>query len=607
MTKYRPEIDGLRTIAVIPVVLYHAGFLSISGGFTGVDVFFVISGFLITKIIHQEAIEGRFSFIDFYERRFRRIMPALLAVIAFVVVGSIFLLLPSQLRQLPAQILGAIFFVANIVLWRQSGYFSTAAEEKPLLHTWSLGVEEQFYIFAPIFLILLIRFAPKLVKPVLVLVTLASFAASVLMTPVSPAASFYLLPTRAWELAAGSIIALGILSPPKKRIVNEILSAVGLLIILAGMIFIDNTMTFPGAVAALPVVGASLVILSGQGTLTGAALSWGPIRWVGLISYSLYLWHWPLIVFGRDAGWLGGTASQVTVVALSIVVAALSWRFVETPFRDKKRFTRRRIMRGTVIGMLVTSVAAVGVFTTDGWSNRFSEEIVHFDRASGDVSPFRSTCHRSHGLGAISDTCVFGDDDPKILVWGDSHGVELSYALSELIPLRQVTYSACPPAMNYSPEIRPFCKQHNDEVLQFILNSGSHVDTIILAARFDTSIDLPEFRSGFAKAIERLTETGKRVIVVTQIPRIDEDIPVYLARSGARTFPIEKFAPMHEQIMGYLSQFPDLEIFDTFEAVCSTETCDLVLDGDPISFDDNHPSMSAARKIAAGVLETISP
>lgn len=607
MMNYRPEIDGLRTVAVIPVVLYHAGFLGITGGFTGVDVFFVISGFLITKIIHQEALEGRFSFVEFYERRFRRIMPALIAVIAFVIVGSLFLLLPSQLRQLPAQILGAIFFVANIVLWRQSGYFSTAAEEKPLLHTWSLGVEEQFYIFAPIFLILLIRFAPKLVKPVLVLVTLGSFAASISITPVNPAASFYLLPTRAWELAAGSIIALGILSPPKNRIANEFLSAAGLLIIFAGMVFIDSTMAFPGAVAALPVVGASLVILSGQGTIAGAVLSWRPIRWVGLISYSLYLWHWPLIVFGRDAGWIDGPISQFAVVALSIAVAALSWRFVESPFRDKKRFTQKSIMRGTAIGMMVASIAAIGVLITDGWPTRFSEEIVHFDEAAKDVSPFRSKCHRSDGLGEISDTCIFGNDTPNTIVWADSHGVELSYALGELIPVRQVTYSACAPSLNYSPDIRPYCKKHNDEVLRYILGSGPHVDTVILTARFDSVIDLPEFRMGFAQIVEELADAGKRIIVVTQIPRSGEDIPVYLARSGDPTFHFDEFAPIQDKMMGYLSQFPDLEIFDTSSAICAQDICQLILDGAPISFDDNHPSMSTARKIAVGISQMIAP
>jgi peptidoglycan/LPS O-acetylase OafA/YrhL len=601
--KYRPDIDGLRTVAVLPVVLFHAGLPGIDGGFIGVDVFFVISGFLITSIIHREAVENRFSFSGFYERRLRRIMPALLAVIAFVVAGSILLLLPSDLSNLPSQVVGSVFFAANIVLWREAGYFAPAAEELPLLHIWSLGVEEQFYIFAPVVLLLVLRVAPRLLKPVLVLVTLMSFGLSMLYSEAKPDFAFYLLPTRAWELGAGALIAIGVLSRPSNRLMCESLTSFGLCLILVGVVLIDSSMPFPGWVAAVPVVGATLVILCGQGTRTGTLLGWAPIRGIGLISYSLYLWHWPLIVFADYRGWLDGTASRVGIVMLSFVAAWLSWRLIEMPFRDRTRFGRKHILSGSAVGMALMTVVAIGIDRTEGWQGRWSDENLTFAAASDDISPERARCHRLSGIGPIEKTCILGEGTPATAVWSDSHGVELSYAIGELIPVRQISYSSCDAAMQMDRPRSPACQEHNNHVLEYLTDPASGIKTVILAAFFESMLEKPGFRAGFAETVDRLTEAGLRVIVVAQLPRPGYAVPTHLARGRERTFPFAMFEANHTAMMDYLGTLRSAKVFDPAPLICSGADCNLVVDGHPILFDHHHPSMSMARTIAGALLE----
>lgn len=601
--KYRPEVDGLRTIAVLPVVLFHAGLPGINGGFIGVDVFFVISGYLITSIIHRETLDGRFSFLNFYERRLRRIMPALLAVIVFVIAGSVVILLPGELRSLPAQVVGSVFFVANIVFWRKSGYFAPEAEEMPLLHIWSLGVEEQFYIFAPIILLLVLRLSPRLLKPVLVLLTIGSFALSVLLSDVYASASFYLLPTRAWELVAGALVAVGVLSRPTSQVTCEYLTALGIGLILGGVVLIDGDMVFPGTVAAVPVVGAVLVILCGRATRTGALLSWAPIRGMGMISYSLYLWHWPLIVFAQYAGWLNGMVSRFAVVILSIAIAWLSWRFIEAPFRDKTIISRGHIMSGSVIGLIVATIVAIGIDRTDGWPSRWSDEVLRFAAAADDISPERARCHFSSGIGPIESTCSLGDGLPVTAVWGDSHGVELTFALGEMIPVQQITYSSCPPALGRESVGRPLCSEHNELVIDYLTDPASGLETVILALRFDTVLADPLFQAGFAETLNRLAAADLQVIVVAQLPRPDYNVPSHLARGGDRTFDFAKFEPVHTNMMAYLSELGPALIFDPAPLICSGMDCRLLVDGAPIFFDHHHPSMSIARKIAAKLVD----
>ncbi|WP_108262089.1 acyltransferase family protein [Mangrovicoccus ximenensis] len=599
--QYRPDIDGLRFFAVIPVVLFHAGISGFSGGFVGVDVFFVISGYLITRIILSELDQKKFSIVRFYERRIRRIFPALFALIAFVCIVSPLALLPSELKTLPYEILGALAFVANIVFWQQSDYFTTSAEEKPLLHTWSLGVEEQFYIFVPLILWLLVRYARRGVLPMILAGLAVSCALSIWLTPLRNSAAFYLLPPRAWELLIGSVLATGI---PRMRspVVNESAAGLGLLCLLAAVFTFDEHTSFPGYAAALPVMGSALIIQFAQGTAVGRLLGSRPLVFIGLISYSLYLWHWPLVVFFRDWGLLESMAGRGAVVVLSVILAWASWKFIETPFRRPVNWPRLRLFWFAGIGSGVLAATAGALYLTDGWPSRFTPENVAFDQARNDISPERQRCHINWGRRPFETLCrlgTTGDQEPDTLLWGDSHGVEVAAAFAEAgLPLIQATYSSCPPALNFVPRGRPDCKAHNDDMLASI-EKEAQIKTVLLSA-FYYNYSGSEFWSGMQQSIARLQAAGKRVIVIASLPNFGmRNIPSYLA-SGHRG-PLE-MSPVPPEFAEYITDVP---VVSLTEKLCSGNVCSLTIDGKPLLFDHSHLSMTATRSVAASVVQDI--
>jgi peptidoglycan/LPS O-acetylase OafA/YrhL len=341
---YRADIDGLRAVAILPVLLFHAGVAGFSGGFVGVDIFFVISGYLITGIIAREIDEGRFSILKFYERRARRIMPALLPTIAVVLVVAAWLYLPSDFPSVPRSALAATWFLSNVSFFAETGYFQGGAETKPLLHTWSLAIEEQFYIGFPILLMLVARHLPRWRKPVVLGIALFSFAIAWWTQAKGDGFAFYLLPPRAWELFTGALLALGAVPPVRMQGAREAVALVGLAMIAVAVFAYDRHTVFPGVTALLPVLGAAALIHCAPGTVAGRLLATRPLVAVGLISYSLYLCHWPLIVFveyaqdARLSGW-----QSLAVILAAFAIATLSWWFVERPFRDRSRFGRRAI------------------------------------------------------------------------------------------------------------------------------------------------------------------------------------------------------------------------------------------------------------------------
>jgi peptidoglycan/LPS O-acetylase OafA/YrhL len=330
---YRPEIDGLRAVAVIPVIFFHAGFRIFSGGFVGVDVFFTISGYLITSIIVMQLEAGTFTFTGFYERRARRILPALFTVLLCCIPFAWLWMLPFELKGFATSIIAVCLFASNILLWRESGYFDTISELKPLLHTWSLAVEEQFYIFFPIILLVLWRYWRKTLIPIIVLVAIVSFILSEYASRHYPSFDFYWAPTRAWELLAGSLC--NFVTIKSKYRIDNILSLIGLISIAFSIFFFDSSTPFPSIYALIPVLGTCLVLLFGvKGTYVGNVLSIWPAVTIGLISYSAYLWHQPLFAFVRE--WNLYPPSKLTMFSLSassIVLGFLSWRFVELPWR----------------------------------------------------------------------------------------------------------------------------------------------------------------------------------------------------------------------------------------------------------------------------------
>ncbi len=375
---YRPEIDGIRAIAVLSVIWYHAGLPSMPGGFLGVDVFFAISGYLITGIIVRAAEAKRFSVADFYMRRVRRIIPALVVVTALTLPFAWWLMLPDDLENHGQAIVATMASMNNVLLWFTSDYFSLESEYKPLVHTWSLGVEEQYYLIVPLILALAIRFGRR--NAAILLLSLASVASLGLaewLRHVEPNANFYLLPSRFWELGLGGIAAL---AEPRLRalvpglLARRSLAGLGLVMLVAAFFVFDKTSNLPGAGSLLPVVGTALVLLYADMTGVGRLLAAWPMRWIGLISYSAYLYHQPVFAFIRIASlnqpspWL--MAASIPAI---LVLAWLSWRFVERPFRDPAQCSGRKVLAFSLGGSALLAAIGAVLYLTSGFRASWPE------------------------------------------------------------------------------------------------------------------------------------------------------------------------------------------------------------------------------------------
>ena len=376
--KYRAEIDGLRAMAVLPVILFHAGFEWFSGGFVGVDVFFVISGYLITTIIISEMAKGKFSIVNFYERRARRILPALFFVMAACLPFAWLWLVPSDLVEFGHSLIAVSTFSSNFLFWSETGYFGGPAELKPLLHTWSLAVEEQYYILFPIFIILTWRLGIKWILIILSFIFILSLGVAQWGAYKIPSASFYLLPTRGWELLIGVFIAfyLKYNTYIKSYLVNQLLSLLGFSMIIYSIVVFNASTPFPSLYALVPTIGTGLVILCAKPQTTiHKLLSLNFIIGVGLISYSTYLWHQPILAFARHA--IEGELHNLIVIMLcisSLFFGWFSWRFIERPFRQKSYLQRKFIFKFSLVGILLFSIIGIFLHVIDGGSKFYSQE-----------------------------------------------------------------------------------------------------------------------------------------------------------------------------------------------------------------------------------------
>ena len=436
--KYRSDIDGLRAVAVIPVVLYHAGVQSFAGGFVGVDIFFVISGYLITALVASEVRDGQFSLIRFYERRIRRIFPALFTVVATSCLAAYFLFMPLDFKRFGASVAAMTLFASNLLFWRQSGYFDAAADLKPLLHTWSLAVEEQFYFVFPIVLMLILRIRRNRWRTLIIIMSVgASFAWNIWQVGTDPTAAFYLPLARAWELLLGSMLALSIAPTIKHRSVNESAGILGIGLIAWSVWHFSAETPFPGISALLPCAGAALIIHSGtqEKTLVSRMLSARVAVFVGLISYSLYLWHWPVIVFAKyvSSGELGG-AKVAGLVLFSTLVASLSWRFVESPFRGRGALCKRGMLfAGAAAAMVISISTGISIYLADGWPQRLPPDVRKLAMAAFDGRAARSECHqKSPAEVRAGQVCETGDttaDAPSFAILGDSFAMSMLPAI----------------------------------------------------------------------------------------------------------------------------------------------------------------------------------
>ena len=606
---YRPDIDGLRAVAVLPVLLYHADVPGFSGGFIGVDIFFVISGYLITGIITREIDAGSFSILTFYERRARRILPALLAMIAAVLIMASILFLPSDLDGVGPSALAAIGFLSNVWLFTQTGYFQGTAEVTPLLHTWSLGVEEQFYIGLPILLIGIARYRPGWRLPVILGLIAVSFVWAAVKQADTDGFAFYMLPTRAWELLAGSLLAMGAVPAVTRRCAAEFLCGAALLAIGAATALYSKQTVFPGITALAPVLAAAALIHCAPGTLAGRLLAMkGPV-WIGLISYSLYLWHWPLIVFWRY--WPGHAVtftSSAGLILASIALAWASWRFIERPFRDQNRFPSATLWRWSAGGMGIAAAAAAALWLQGGWSSRFDAAALAYAKGASDVSPVRADCTADR-IADHPRRCNLGRAvPPSAVIWGDSHVVEIAWVLGERYGARgagiaQRTRGSCPPVIGYDTPRDPRCALFNGAVLREIIAAPA-IKTVYLGGYWAQ----PPYRDAAVdrlldQTIARLQAAGKQVVLIGPIPPQRQPVPRLLAYQGpdAPTLPTATF---RADTQWFTRHYPawrqrGVRIIAPLERLNRSGRTIIVAGGAPLYYDSHHLSLAGARHVLA--------
>ena len=440
--QYRKEIDGLRALAIIPVIIYHSGLTFLSGGFVGVDVFFVISGYLITSIIRSELETGMFSFKNFYERRARRILPALYVVLFCTIPLAYLWMSPHDLRKFSKNLLGGVLFISNLVSYKESNYFDTSSLTKPLLHLWSLSIEEQFYLFFPIIFILLWKISIKKIILALLLIFAISLYISELMLDTKSAASFYLLTSRAWELVIGSLASFIIFkNSNKNEFYREILAFLGLTLIVCSLLFFDRNISFPGLHALLPTFGASLILIFGtKNTLTGKILANKYLVKIGLLSYGAYLWHQPAFAFFNYKNISSpNLITSTLLIIFTMILAYLSWKYIETPMRDKKRYSSKFVWRISLLGAIIfIALGSIG-YLSKGFPYRFPSQL------ENAFYPPSSNEHKLCNFKTDHDDqnikiCEFGDlkSQSAIILFGDSHASSLLASLDSIFKSKKV-------------------------------------------------------------------------------------------------------------------------------------------------------------------------
>ena len=597
---YRPDIDGLRALAVIPVVLFHAGLAGFSGGYVGVDVFFVISGYLITRLIHDEMTDGRFSIVQFYERRIRRIFPALFAMLAASVAAAAFWFMPVDFDAFSDSLAGAALSVSNFVFWREAGYFAGPSDLKPLLHTWSLGIEEQFYVVFPLAMLVLHRHARRYLPAVLVAAVLVSFALSVWGTRHHAGAAFYLLPFRAWELGLGALLAVGVLPTVRHRMAAEFLAAAGLLLILVPVFTYTADTRFPGWAALAPTLGAALLIHVGPlAGVVGRILRWGPLVSVGLLSYSLYLWHWPLIVFTRylmpaDLD----LATSCALVAGSLAIAYASWKWIEQPFRRTRAQRQRRSVFAAGGGAIAAMVALAAAGTlTAGLPQRLSPRAQQYAAMLDKHKYFgiydRGGCFLDYDQSAADydpAQCLTADQPGGVLIYGDSFAAHLFPGLRQIDQadaVRQYTATSCRPIR--TANVR--CNAVYDRFLSEVLPQA-RAKTVVVSAYwlpYFERLGAEEFHTRVAETVAAIQAAGKHVILFGQTPTYYRPVPYTMALAGATVNRLPaRDAHLTNAALGQIAADTGAVFLNPYELACDGNSCVAASDGEAYHWDFGH-------------------
>lgn len=648
---YRPDIDGLRAISVLAVLLYHAGLPGFPGGYVGVDVFFVISGYVITNLIRKDIAQGQFTMPRFWARRARRILPAMLTVMIFSIITAWFLLMPNDFKNFGRSLFSQALSVSNIYFWLKSGYFNEMAETIPLLHTWSLSVEEQFYVFFPFLLVLLLKLSQRGRVAIIILLIGLSLGVGEYYLVGQRDAVFFLLPTRAWELLLGALITeTSFKVSEEKGWWLEILAVVGLGAVLVAATTYGKNTPFPGIAALLPCGGSAAIIFAGRirRTRVTRLLSSAPLVFIGLISYSLYLWHWPILVYFRYA-----TVSELgyglAILALTIAFgcAAFSYKYIETPFRRGWIQPRKAILSLSV-AILVAAGCGALINAKDGYPSRISDVVLNVEVKGFETIPSKSQPLRI--TDKLSVSVLSTDSPPDLILWGDSHAGVISPLLEELaIKHRKnlMVYGCIPVLDVYEPQKdkqleSSTCYQSNRDLIDFIREKK--VRTVVLASfwsnftedgevsmegagieqRFyaDASI-VPRnaaqakqvFERHFLATIETLKSLGVEIYIVNQVPIYRYWVSRHLAkmlRFGADPASIRRPLAEHHERMAFInsvfSKISDarVHVLDPASFLCSDSTgyCYGVDGNIPLYRDFNHLTLAGTKRIQP-LLESI--
>ena len=609
--KYRSDVDGLRAVAILPVVAYHADLTLVPGGFVGVDVFFVISGYLICRLINDEIKAGSFTVAGFYKRRIMRLFPALFAMLIATSILAYVYLLPIELKEYSDSLIAAVTNVSNVFFALTTGYFDAPAETRPLLHTWSLSVEEQFYIVCPLFMLACYRFCPRRLNMLLALGAALSFVAAFLAYGRNPNFAFFLTPFRACELLLGALLGVRFFPVAATPPLKNTMGCMGLALVLFAVFVFSSETPLP-LTMLVSCAGTAMIIHSSENgpSIAGRLLSWRPAVFIGLISYSLYLWHWPIMVFQRSDHFLAEQAPLATkfeLIAISIGVAYLSWRFIETPFRIRTKTVPVRIALGGALAS-VTAVVALGTtaLALDGAPFRFTQPVVTIGSylAYDPTAAFRSGhCYLTANRETYdTKTCLTKDPTrPNYLLIGDSHAAQLWLGLHEVLPdvnLMQASMMLCRPVLM---EVNAFDFRKCPRLMHFIFDDylmKEKVDKVLLAASWKDE-DVPKLDA----TLDYLKEHDIDAVVFGPIVEYDYALPRLLADAIRYHDPQladrERTAavPLLDRRMRMLVTGKGIPYISTYDEMCKGGTCAKLVDGDvPYQFDAGH--LTAAGSIA---------
>ncbi|WP_213738409.1 acyltransferase family protein [Bradyrhizobium sp. dw_411] len=610
---YREDIDWLRAIAVLAVVAFHFETPAVFGGFVGVDIFFVISGYLITGIIQSELEAGNFSFARFYERRVRRLLPALYAMVALTAIPSFHYLLTSERQEFFRSIAAVVTFTSNFFFWFQTGYFDHAAVEKPLLHTWSLAVEEQFYLALPLLLWARATRGGRIALPVLLgALALASFVLSIwLMKSDSSANAFFMSPPRAWEFLIGGLIATPGLPVLRNARAQQIVRGIALVVIAIPIFSLRQGPGFPGFNALAPCIGAAVFLWSGIGVRTRARSPYSPltiVKFFGQISYSLYLWHWPLFTFTRfsKSSLVLDASDKVMLFVLTVLISYLSWRFVEQPFRQKSLApTRGAAFRIAGLATALLLAGSIGGIVASGAPS-------DADRVALQLESYNNYNQRPlyrDGVCFFSDSGVFGADclglapgKTNIMLWGDSLAAHYFYGLGKVtdpqaVNILQATQAACMPTLNAAAQGKVPCRDFATQMEAFF--ADHRPDRVILSADWLEYARPPRFDGMIAdlrQTIARLNAAGIAVDLLGPAVQFRARLPSMLMRARLRNtdahpddFVLPDIFALDRMMKAALPPHEKFSYISIVDAVCPARQCPLTIDGGiPLAWDHAH-------------------